>query len=173
MRSLFALVLCCLLSRQASSETIHVPVGGDIQSALDSAANGDLIRLDPGLYPIASTLRFPAEKGLTLRGAEPSSTGEPRTLLDGDDAVQVITLQGASPSETILADLVIQGGRSGGGDDGQSDLGGGMRVTGPGQEVEFLNCVFQSNISSARGGGLAVGGCPHVRVDVRCELHCE
>ena len=64
------------------ADTINVPAGGDIQSAITSASDGDVIQLAAGTYQPTSTINL-LGKAVTLRGAIDPSSGEPVSILDG------------------------------------------------------------------------------------------
>jgi parallel beta-helix repeat protein len=60
-----------LLSGPAAADTIKVPPGGSIQTALNKAGEGDTVKLAPGTYTENVQVKT---KGLTLKGAGPDET---------------------------------------------------------------------------------------------------
>ena len=115
----------------------HVP--GDnatIQAAIDGAAPGDTIAVEPGTYP--GNLDFHG-KNVTLQ----STAGASRTIIDGLNTTTVVI----GPNGAILGFTIRNGAAS---------FGAGMEVHGTGTLIK--NNLFDSNNQGAGGFGAAIGG---------------
>lgn len=51
-----------------------VPAGGNIQSAINSCPNNQVVLLTNGTYTVGSTIQIPLFKGITVRGMGPTNT---------------------------------------------------------------------------------------------------
>ena len=82
--------------------TINVPLGGNIQTAINAAAPGDLIQLAAGTYTVASALTI--AKTLTLKGAGQAATIVQTAGAAGDPVV-LLTI---SVSNVVVQDLTLK-----------------------------------------------------------------
>ncbi len=82
-------MVVAVLASFAAADTHHVPLGGDIQAALDEAQPGDTVLLEPGTYEVG-TIRLRDE--VELRGADPGNglTSEPLTTLSSNGPGRVL-----------------------------------------------------------------------------------
>ena len=78
MRSLAVLACSLVLSCVSFADTIDVPLGGDIQAAIDGASDGDIIQIAAGTFAIKTTID-PGGKPVTIRGAV-NEDDEPTTI---------------------------------------------------------------------------------------------
>ena len=141
---------CCAGGVQA--ETIFVPAGGDIQSAINESQDGDVIQLEEGLYQPNSTIR-PNGRAITIRGVL-GDDGEPVSVLDGQGSISVIWCTSGEGPDTRFERLVITKGQ------GTADGGGGMYLDF-GCNPTLDTCLFLENTSSYLGGGMYIfGGSP-------------
>ncbi len=127
----------------AGATEIHVP--GDaatIQEAIDAAGPGDVISIDPGVYPESLVI----DKDLSLVGAGPAATViDPSTAAGGPGG------RGASVVGDVSVEIVGLAFRN-----GAVDLfGGGVRVDEG--DISLSDCAFQGNVARELGGGLHVG----------------
>jgi hypothetical protein len=107
-----------------------------IQAAINSAAPGDTIVVEPGTY--VENLRFDG-KAVTLQ----STSGPTRTIIEGinDTAVDI------GPNGAIIGFIIQKG---------VAYFGAGMAVHGTGTLIKHN--IFQSNTQSGGGFGAAIGG---------------
>lgn len=123
-----------LSAAHAATLTVSSDGSGDyasVQAAVDAATSGDTIEIGPGTFSEAVSV---SAKTLYLQGS-----GIGSTILDGDGAPTVLTVQGAGLN---LAQMTIQGGGQG------LDLSG---VIGSVDTVEVAN-----NSGDSAGAGIAV-----------------
>lgn len=92
-------------NQPVQAEVHEVPLGGDIQEALDLALPGDTVQLESGLYEF-EFLSLRSDVALCGSPApDGSSNAEPTTILMGHDPSRAIT---CASGRTELRDLVIQ-----------------------------------------------------------------
>ena len=172
--------LSTLLTQPVHAETRTVCVDGGcdfttIQSAIDAAADGDVIEIAAGNYLVEQTIDT-VGKAITLRGSVDSETGETLTILDGQGATRVLQCLSGEGPDTVFENLVFKSGvqKQGGGMycDGSSPTitnctftnnfaisGGGMYLT-RGSAPSITNCRFTNNAANYRGGGIYnIDGC--------------
>jgi len=114
-----------------------------IQSAIDSAINGDTIIVAPGTYNETINLQG---KGVTLRSSEPNSPE--LTIINGCGLGSVVTFAGG---ETADADCEFIGFTITGG----NATGNGGGIQGNFTKAVISNCIIKNNISQNRGGGVS------------------
>ncbi|MCH2134776.1 MAG: right-handed parallel beta-helix repeat-containing protein [Phycisphaerales bacterium] len=169
-------LLLVLATHHLAAATIDVPAGGDIQAAINSASDGDVIQLEAGVYPTSTAINTQG-KAITLQGV-----GQEATILDGGYATRVLVVQGGEGPGTVFRDLMLRSGHAtfGGGAyvigsspvfsrvafsanfASQSTGGGGLYVhTG---DVAIEDCLFQENVAHGVGGGMHVDGDSNVTV---------
>jgi hypothetical protein len=85
-----------------SGATISVPLGGDIQTAINAAAPGDRILLAAGTYTVPGALTI--NKALTLQGAGQAATVVQTAAAAGDPVV-LLTI---SVSNVVVRDLTLK-----------------------------------------------------------------
>lgn len=85
-----------------SGATINVPLGGDIQTAINAAAPGDRILLAAGTYTVPAALTI--NKALTLQGAGQAATVV-QTAGGAGDPVVLLTI---SVSNVVVRDLTLK-----------------------------------------------------------------
>lgn len=85
-----------------SGATINVPLGGDIQTAINAAAPGDRVLLAAGAYTVPGALTI--NKALTLQGAGQNSTVVQTAGAAGDPVV-LLTI---SVSNVVVRDLALK-----------------------------------------------------------------
>ena len=131
---------------RGSSRTLHVPSEySTVQSAVDAAGYGDVVLIEVGLYCPNDTIN-PQGKPITIRGAV-NRFGDPATILDGGNAIRVLTCRTGEVASTVFENLVIQNGSA------ISQYGGGMYNSF--SSPTLTNCVFKSNSADDGGGGMA------------------
>lgn len=139
---LFACTLyACTTTLHADS--ILVPVGGDIQAAIDLMGDGDTVQLEPGTYPLTGTLNTDG-KALTLIG-ETGVLGQPVSVIDGQGMHRIIEcLNGEGPG-TVFENLFVRNGRS-----------SAMYIVDSSPTLN--NCVFSNNQTDGTGGVAIIQG---------------
>jgi predicted outer membrane repeat protein len=121
----------------ASGKTIDVP--GEfptIQGAVNVAASGDVIAINPGTYTENITLK----NGVSLQGA-----GMGVTVIDGGARASCIYVGGAAIATTRIQDLTVTNGRA--------SNGGGIKL-GSENSCEIRRVEVRGNTAKARGGGI-------------------
>ena len=105
-RPLLALFLLpWLLSSGLHAETITVPLGGDIQAAIDAAEPFDEIELEVGVYFLEEPL-LPMGKYVTLRGAL-DAEGRPASTLNGQGKTRHISCVNGEIQLPIFENLLL------------------------------------------------------------------
>ena len=133
-----------LAGSRAAADTIHVPVGGDIQKAINMSATGDVIQLDAGVYQPNYTLDT-IGRAITIRGAVDEQDA-PMSRIDGRASIRVLQCVSGEDSTTILENLVLTNGRS--------EDGAGMYCQG--SSPMLVNCTFTDNIALNESDGGAL-----------------
>ena len=128
-------------------ECVFVHVPGDqstIQDAIDRAATGGLILVEPGTY--IENIDF-LGKAVTVRG----EAGPDTTVIDGNQQGPVVTFSNAETEEAVLQGFTLRNGS------GEYDpLLGGLSGGGIHCYESFptiMNCIVSENTAS-RGGGI-------------------
>ena len=136
-----------MFASSASSETLRVPSQfPTIQRAIDAAVDGDVVRLQAGIYQPFATIDT-LGKGITVQGeVGPGST--PLVTIDGRNSISLIQCVTGEGPETLFENLIIKNGRS-------SQEGGGMLITN-GSSPTVYNCAFIDNVSDCHGGAVAI-----------------
>lgn len=139
------------LACTADAATIHVPADfADIQSAVDAAADGDVILVAPGTW--TGTGQSAVDifgKSITLRAT--GSAAE--TILDGEGTRRVIALRMGFDTESHVIDgFTITNGRSDTRFGARGPEGGGVYCSG--HDLLVKNCIFSNNLTTDNGGGL-------------------
>lgn len=130
----------------ASAETITVCLDGgcaysDIQLAIDSADDGDVIEIAAGTYFQGGQIDT-AGKAVHLRGAV-DATGRPLTVLDGANDHGVLLCRNKEGADTILENLVVR--------NGSGNFGGGLYCFN--SHPSIINCTFRDNRATQYYGG--------------------
>jgi hypothetical protein len=119
----------------APLQSIINVLGGSIQDAIDSASDGDTIKVAPGLY----VENVKIDKSLSVIGA-----GRSKTIVDGSGKDSVFSVGKNDPNvDVILSDMKIQKG-------GLSANGGGIYNNAA---LKVKNCEITEN-HAARGAGI-------------------
>lgn len=162
---LFSLVsICCLVLPMTALQAADIPVapGESIQSAIDSAVDGDTILVAPGTY--TENIDFKG-RAVSLQ----STGGASVTTIDGGAAGPVVTFSSWEQRDSVLDGFTITNGTGAplpGADCGQ---GGGILCLGSSPTI--LNCIVTGNRADAASGLFGLGGgvclldgaCPEIR----------
>ncbi len=142
------------------TQTHRVEVGDSIATAIGVAVDGDIVQLAAGVH---------GEGGLNLGGKAITVAGEVDldgtllTTIDASGAERVLLLTAGEPAETIVRDLVLDGGWAG------SSGGGGVLISGGGSP-SLVNCHITGCLAAdGRGGGVYVSGASPTIVDCTIE----
>lgn len=165
-----ALLACCtlttLLGSSASAATLQVPAGfATIQSAINAAAPGDVVLVQPGVY--LERIDF-LGKEITVKSTDPDNPA--LTVIDADYLGTAVTIDGGVGPDAKLVGFTIREGSdtSGGGLDiagsptirscvvtlCDATVGGGAYVDG---NASFIDCRFLENDATS-GGALSITG---------------
>ena len=119
-----------------------------IQAAIDAAINGDVVIVAQSEY--FESINFNG-KAITVRSLVPTDPGVVmNTIINGNDALHVVTCDTGEGPDSVLSGFVITGGNANGGT--PDDQGGGMFNDGSSPAVN--NCSFIGNMASGMGGGM-------------------
>ena len=161
MKFFLPLVSALAMTSILAADTIDVPAGGDIQAAIVTASDGDVIQLAAGTYQPVSTINL-LGKAVTLRGATDSSSGELLSILDGQDTIRLLVCRSDEGPGTVFENLIVENGL------GQIEtyvsLDGGLSFLdcGAGLYIESANptvigCIFRRNRSVGQFDDIGVG----------------
>jgi hypothetical protein len=113
-KTLFScLPLFCLFATTAPAVERFVPEGGsmnysNIQSAISASANGDIIRVQPGIYRESITFK---NLDIVLTSMNPTDSEIVRsTILEGNGSNSVVTFTGGQTTNALLTGFTIRGG---------------------------------------------------------------
>lgn len=141
-----------LIASALNAETLTVCTSGpcsfnDIQSAIDSASDDDVIQIAAGTYTPSATLVTRGKK-ITLVGSV-DSNGNPKTVIDGSNLIRVVECWSSEGPDTRFENLVITNGF------GSDGYGGGMSNFKSSPTI--VNCHFIGNHSGENVGGIGGG----------------
>ena len=139
------------------ADTFDVPAGGDIQTVIDIAADGDLIQLEAGTYQPGSALSIDG-KAITIRGALDGS-GQPASVIDAQNAHRVFLIE-TGTDEVNLENLQIVNG-SPNATELDSSRGGGIYAPGNARLVT-KSCWFTDNNAVIGGAFHCLGNQPRL-----------
>jgi hypothetical protein len=123
---------------------ITVDVGESIQSAIDAASDGDVVRIAPGLF--REDIDFTG-KAITVVGAGSD------TVIEGTGRGSVVTFAASEPAEAVLDSVTVTGGVAG--------LGGGIYIAGASPTV--MRTVIVANRARFQGSGVyVIAGSPQL-----------
>lgn len=150
------------LAERSIAEIIEVPPGGNIQAAIDQAADGDIVQLSPGVYRPAARLEI-MDKSIDLLGTA-DEDGYPTTVIDGRILNQHLRISGGRGHEVSVSRIDFRFGH------GNADLpdGNGGSTLIAGCKVLILNSVFRQNFIT--GGNVGAGGAIHC--EAGADLEC-
>ena len=134
-----------LATTTAPAETYTVAPGspGTIQALIDLVlVDGDVIQLEAGTYLLPDTITI-IDRSITIRGVSDPKTGEPLSILDGQDTHRVcLTNDGSNTFEGLVFTRGFAFSSNGGGLQGDNNI--------------LNNCVFDTNMAPSNcGGGLS------------------
>ncbi len=134
------LFVCCFVH----ADILTVPRDyGTIQEAIDAAADGDTVVVDPNTYYESLDMDG---KAITLQSTDPNDPAViASTILDGGGDNRVILCMNSEAADTVILGLTIQNGNPG------SSSGGGIYCYNSSPTIR--NCVF---INNAAGYGGAI-----------------
>ncbi len=147
-------LLCCSFSLLLSSTACAQHVLGvpadfrSIQSAIDAAAAGDTVLVEPGVY--RERIAFRGRALLLLSRGGPS-----QTVIDGGASGTVVTFQQGEGNDAVLDGFTITGGSH------PRDAGG---IHAYGASPTLRNNIVRDNIGGRRGHGISLVLSTHARV---------
>jgi parallel beta-helix repeat protein len=166
--SIFFLVMLCLATSQSNTLNIPSPENPTIQSAINNAANGDTIIVQPGTY--RENINF-LGKAITLTSQNPNDPNIITvTIIDGNGPADsnngsVVTFNSGEKNDSVLSGFTITGGT------GSwlpvswqykrlnwNRCGGGVICYNMSQPT-IKNNIFSNN-TAGQGGGIYVYGDP-------------
>ena len=123
-----------------------------LQEAINAAANGDVIEVEPGTY--SEMIDF-LGKSITVR----SASGNPNdTIIDGTGYFHVVPCISGEDPNAVLAGFTLTGGNANG--SGSDGRGGEMLNINSSSTV--TNCDFSGNSVAFEGGGMFTFSDPNV-----------
>ncbi len=141
-RVLVAGAIAGLCAAVSGAATIQVPADHPtIQAAINAAAHGDTIIVQPGVY--LESIDF-LGKAITVRSQNPNIPGD--TVIDAAGLGRVVRMAGAS-NAAVLEGFLLRNGHDG--------TGGGVRIEGPGT---IRRCHIRDCTADTFGGGIWAGG---------------
>ena len=114
-----------------------------IQAAIELASDGDVIRVAPGIYTGVDSDQVIdlMGKAITLRAIE----GPESTIIDGEGVRRVILCSSLESPSTVIEGFTIR--------NGEALIGSGLLAIG--SSPTLLDCTFESNAATNRGGAIA------------------
>jgi hypothetical protein len=111
-----------------------------IQPAIDAAADGDTVLVNPGVYEITAPITFRG-KALALRAAEGPGVTTIRVGENPDDPgrASVVVFEDGEVEDSVLEGFTLTG--------GTARLGGGVHC-GPGTSPALIDCAITGNRAS-------------------------
>lgn len=144
---------------------------GTIQSAIEAAADGDVIIIQPGIY--RENIDF-CGKGIIIRSGDPNDPDiVASTIIDGGNSGSVVTCAHGEGTSSVLSGVTVRNGQAkapftkGGGIFCQSSsplikkctivgnsapFGGGIYCLEASPEI--TNCIIMENLAFEKGGGI-------------------
>ena len=148
-RAPLAATLIATIGTVAHAETITVCASGcdftSIATAIDAAADGDVIQLSAETYAEGATI-LTGDRTISIVGTI-DALGNPTSIIDGQSTHGVIECAPASAATINLRDLVIR--------NGDAVEAGGLSMTGA-VNVAIRNCWFLENRALDSLGGAIV-----------------
>ena len=127
-----------LSAHPALAVTIHVPADySTIQGAIDSAADGDIVLVAPGIY--VENLDF-LGKAITVQSRE----GAGLTIIDGGLTESVVTFASGETEEASIDGLTLR--------NGSAQNGGGIHCDAASPTI--VNCTITNNAAAGYAGGI-------------------
>lgn len=128
----------------AASSVLEVPVAfPTIQSAIDAAANGDTVLVDPGTY--FENIDFKG-KLITVRSAQGPSV----TTIDGGNVAPVVNFSHSETTAAVLQGFTIQHGN---GNASFQYMGGGVRISFA--SPTLIGNIITANVACSGGAGVS------------------
>jgi predicted outer membrane repeat protein len=146
MRFLSLLAVAALSPLATSQTAIVVPSASypTIQSGIDAAANGQIVRVLAGTYKENIDLK---NKDITLVAL----IGPAATIIDGGQNGITVTIAGGQTRKCLIEGFTVTGGI------GTSSLiGGGFHIKGSSPTIR--NCIVRGNTNPAYGAGIGLTG---------------
>lgn len=125
--------------------TTWATAANDIQSAIDTAGNGDIVFVADGTYNITSHIF--CDKSLMIQ----SMNGPESTTVNANGNCRVFRLK-ASNGPCFLDGFTITGGYA----DYNGSVGGGIAANDSGR-IKISNCIIENNEAVKAGGGIHFG----------------
>ena len=120
----------------------------DIQSAINAATAGGIVRIAPGTYAVSTPLEL--SKAVRLASDDGSGREAPETtILDGGGANRILTTSGNNVV-FLISGLTFR--------NGYSDSNGGAILLNANfvpTSVAIANCIFKDNVALGMGGAVA------------------
>ncbi len=108
-----------------------------IQSAIDAAANGDIVKIAPGTYNENISV---GGKNITIQAFNTNFD----TIIDGGAAAAVVTFSGSETPQCMLRNLILR--------NGKANQGAG--INGNATMATIKNCTITGNVAAGSGGGV-------------------
>lgn len=148
---------------------IHINQGGNIQAAINSSNDGEVIVVHQGIY--YENIDF-LGKAITVRSLDPEDPSiVATTIIDGQDAGTVIFFGNEEGANSVLSGITLRNGNRPNGNgirlaysspritnciitENSAEYGGGIHCDFSSPEIS--NCVISNNSAQWGGGGICV-----------------
>jgi len=174
--ALFVATAVLVLIRTSSSAELQVPGEySTIQSAIDTAVNGDTVIIAPGTYTGDSNRDIDFKgKAITVRSTDPNdSVIVATTIIDCQNYGRGFTFESGEQADSILKGITIINGKAGTGggilirdsspviakctvSNNSGVTGGGVYCDGGSPTI--VNSIIENNYASGEGGGIYYWG---------------
>jgi hypothetical protein len=136
-------------SATATACTTSAPNDCSLRGAIASAAAGDTVTFDSGLF--MTPRRILLTNGELLINKDLTINGVGGVIIDANNASRVLTVSGGAATQINLNALTITGGNS-----GTNNTGGGINKSGA--VLTLTNVTISGNNASGTGGGIFNAG---------------
>lgn len=137
----------CSIVSASDADTVVLSPGGDIQAAVDALEDGDVLRLQEGVFEIPETIDFGSKTVQVIGAVDPD--GRSLTVIDGGGTIGLASVGpgGDSVDDEAAIEfkhLIFASGMN-------EESGGAIDVR---RMATFEHCTFRDNVSGEGGGAV-------------------